>query len=122
MMHLLIMVFGVIPVAVLGLLATVPLLGGLAGLFEQPARAAMFIAWGLGGWIGATSMFRAAFGGFSEFTPTGLVIGIMAVTPLAYFAVTASDLKGALWIGYWAISPVVVAGCFLARHFYLEES
>lgn len=121
MTHLLVVVFGVIPVAVLGVLATVPLLGGLVGLFEQPARAAMFLVWGLGGWIGATSMFRAAFGRFSEFTPTGLVIGIMAVTPLAYFAVTASDPKGALWIGYWTISPIVVAGCFLARHFFREE-
>lgn len=121
MTYLLVVVFGVIPVAVLGLLATAPLLGGLANLFEEPARAAMFFAWGLGGWIGATSMFRAAFGRFSAFTPTGLVIGIMAVTPLAYFAVTANSLEGALWIGYWTISPIVVAGCFLALHFFRAE-
>lgn len=122
MTYLLVVIFGVVPVAVLGLLATVPLLGGAAGLFEEPARSAMFVAWGLGGWIGTKSMFRAAFGRFSEFTPTGLVIGIMAAAPLAYFAFKANDLKAALWIGYWTISPIVVAGAFLARHYILEDA
>ncbi len=121
MTNLLVAIFGVIPVTVLGLLATVPVLGGFAGLFEQPARSAMFLVWGLGGWIGAKSMFRAAFGNFSEFTPTGLVIGIMATSPLAYFAITANGLEAGLWIGYWTIGPIVVAGSFLIRHFFLEE-
>ena len=56
MIRFLVTVYGVIPVIVLGLLALVPLTGGMAMLFAEPAGGALYIAWSIAGLAGARTL------------------------------------------------------------------
>lgn len=109
MIRLLVIVYGVIPVVVLGLLALAPLSGGLLILFEQPAEGAMYIAWSAAGLIGARTMLQVVGGTVTRNTVPGLLAGIAAAAPLVYGTLRGFDPPGSWLPLYFTASPVVVA-------------
>lgn len=112
---LLVVVFGLIPAIVLGLLAFAPLIAGLAMLFDKPDVSSLAILWAVSGIAGSFTLMRAAGGSFSENTIPGLLAGIAAAAPLAGLALVKWDFPSSLFLVYWAGGPIIVACCFIAK-------
>lgn len=114
MTGLLVAVFGIFPVIVLALLALVPLTGGFLMLLEDPAKGALFAAWGVAGIVGARTLLQVWSGTFTENTAPGLLAGIAAVAPLIYATLQNPDLPGSLLPLYFTLSPTIVAAGYVA--------
>ena len=114
MTGILVALFGILPVIALALLALVPLTGGFMMLLEDPARGALFTAWGLAGIVGARTFLQVWSGTFTENTVPGLLAGIGAVAPLIYAALQNPDWPGSLLPLYFTLSPAIVAAGYIA--------
>lgn len=114
MTGLLVVLFGILPVIVLALLALVPLTGGIVMLLEEPAKGALFAAWGMAGIGGARTLVQVANGTYTENTVPGLLAGIGAVAPLIYATALSLNLPGSLLPLYFTLSPAIVAAGYLA--------
>ena len=122
MRDMLFVIFGVIPVVVLGFLAVVPLLGGFAMLLSEPAGGALMIAWATAGLAGARTILRIWSDVYTDNTTLGLLAGIAAAAPLSVPSLIAFSLPGSLFLLYFTASPVIVAALVLARRFAMEEA
>lgn len=115
MTSLFVILFGIIPVIVLGLLAFVPLLAGLAMLLDQPDYGALLILWAAAGIAGSLALLRASRDSFSENTVLGLLAGIAAAAPLAGMILLSWKFPYSLFWLYWTAGPIIVACGFLGR-------
>ena len=109
--------FGTIPVLVLGLLAFVPLIAGVSALFDYPSVGSLLIVWAAAGFFGSLAMLQAAGGRYGSNTTPGLLAGIAAAVPLAFFTLSDIDFPMTLFFSYWTISPILVAIWYLAERF-----
>jgi len=116
MNSLLFVIFGVLPVIVLGFLAFVPLISGIAMLLDHPSMGAFLIAWACAGLCGARTMMRVWSGVFTENTTPGLVAGILAAIPLSLPSLLEPDLPFSLLPLYFTACPVIVAALLLAGY------
>ena len=112
-------IFGTIPVLVLGLLAFVPLIAGVSALLDYPSVGSLLIVWAAAGFFGSVSMLQAAGGRYGSNTTPGLLAGIAAAAPLAFFSLSDPDFPETLFFGYWTISPILVATWYLAEQFLI---
>lgn len=115
MTGLFVILFGVMPVIVLGLLAFVPLLAGLAMLFDQPGYGALLTLWATAGIVGSLTLMRASRDSFDENTSLGLLAGIAAAAPLAGMVLINWHFPSSLFVLYWTGGPIIVACGFLGK-------
>ena len=102
-------IFGVLPVIVLGFLAFAPLISGIAMILDEPSIGALLIVWAVAGLCGARTMLRVWSGVYTENTAPGLVAGILATLPLTLPSLLDPDLPGSILPLYFTASPIVVA-------------
>ncbi len=107
-------IFGVLPVIILGFLAFVPLFSGIAMILDEPSIGALLIAWAIAGLCGARTMLRVWSGVYTENTAPGLVVGILAALPVTLPVLLNPDLPASLLPLYFGASPIVVALLVLA--------
>lgn len=106
---------GVLPSIFLGLLAFVPLLVGLAVLFDQPDYGVVLILWAGAGIAGTRSLMHAWHDEYGEDSSIGLVAGIAAAAPLAWMTLQGWEYPASLFIVYWTAGPILLACYFLMR-------
>ncbi len=122
MTRVLVALFGILPAILLALLALIPLLAGLANLFDDPAFGGLYFVWGLAGLVGTHTLIQVARGTYTEDTVPGLLAGIGAAAPLVWIVLDNVALLDAPLLLYVTAGPIVVAAGYLADMLLFEPA
>jgi len=115
---LLILVLGALPSLPLALFAGYAVLIGVQMSTDNPSGAMLLVVWGLAGLYGTAALWCAAFGVRHLFVLIGLLVGCVAISPIAYWIPQSSDWQSISISSYVLFGPITTACALVGESGY----
>lgn len=114
----LILLFGALPVLPLALFAGYAAVIGVQMLIDSHSGGLLLILWGVAGLYGAAALWLAAFDVRHLLVLIGLLVGCVAVSPIAYWIPQSSDWQTISTHSYVLFGPVTTACALIGESGY----